>query len=235
MSSISSSTLTVVTATTCSVLGLLLLVMALVILQRRIRPCRPGIQSPPPPPYHRHSQPTEAEVAMPARAVVTGDEHDRVALIQFADGVQIALPSYEEAVRSNRGAPRLSRFSSERSSVRSEYRPLPNIPPGLRNASSPHHHQQPPAADSHHHHQRDHHRNSIITTASTTTSTNTRDNLSLAFGSMDTMNVSDATSTSITIGTYDSGASNPSIAMSQRATAGSLGSSNGSLANEGKH
>lgn len=188
------STLTVVTATTCSVLGLLLLVMLAVLLQRRVHPALPA-PPPPPPPYPPPPQRADSE-------------HDRVALIQFADGVQVVLPSYEEAVR-GRQPTRL--MGSQRSSraAGAEYRPLPSVPSSLRD--------------------RDHHRNSIVTTSSAT-----RDNLSLAFGSMDTVNVSDGTSTSITIGTYDSGASNPSIATSQRVAAGSLNSSNGSLANEGK-
>lgn len=211
---VASSTLTVVTATTCSVLGLLMLVLALVILQRhRLRPTPPS--NPLPPPY-------QVDAELPRHVVpAAGDQHDRVALIQFADGVQIALPSYEEAIRPHHHTPAPSRLSSHRAaSIRSgDYRPLPSIPPCLRQTTA-----APSGGE------RDHHRNSIITTASS----NTRDNLSLAFGSMDTVNVSDGTSTSITIGTYDS--SNPSLAMSQRATAGSLASasSNNSLANEGE-
>jgi len=59
----------------------------------------------------------------------------------------------------------------------------------------------------------------------------------MVFGSLDTVNAaaSDATSTSVTVDTYDSMASNPSIVASQRATAGSLESSSthGSLTSEG--
>jgi len=217
---INASTMTVVIATSSGVLGLLILVMVIVALQRRMKPralCPPcpAVHAPPTPQY------TEPRG-------VTVDEHDRVALIAFADGqhgVSVVLPSYEEATRGRVG-PRLSRFNSDASSThsssgrssRGDYRPLPSIPHGLRGGGAP--------PD----YPRDHHRNSIITTASTTT----RDNLSLAFGSMDTMNVSDGTSTSVTVDTYDSMASNPSIATSQRAAAGSIESSSthGSLANE---
>ena len=209
---VNSNTLTIVIATSCSVLGLLLVVMIVMALQRRKphpRLCHPV--SPPPAPYQD------------PRAVAL-DEHDRVALIAFADGVQVVLPTYEEATRgSSSHRCSLPRFH-EPPSRRSDYRPLPTIPSVLRNSgrhdTSPH-----PA-------RLDNHRSSIVTTTSSTT----RDNMSLAFGSIDTMNVSDGTSTTVTIETYDSAASNPSIAASQRATAGSLGSadSNGSLATEGK-
>jgi len=61
----------------------------------------------------------------------------------------------------------------------------------------------------------------------------------MGFGSIDTVNAaaSDATSTSVTVDTYDSMASNPSIVASQRATAGSLESSSthGSLTSEGTY
>jgi len=191
---------TVVIATSCSVLGLLVIVMLIVALQRHKKPtnrlCSP-LGQPPPPPY---SRPRSAE---------TIDELDRVALIAFADGVQVTLPSYDEAIRGRMGSRYISEVTGmRRPSSSSEYRPLPNIPVNLRNIA-------------------DHHRNSIITTTSSTT----RDNLSLAFGSMDTMNVSDGTSTTITVDTLDSGASNPSLALSQRAVAGSIASSNGSVSN----
>ena len=205
---INTGTLTGVIATSCGVLGLLLLVMLVVALQRRLNlsahTLSHQVQSTPP----TYNSQQEA---------VTGEEQDRVALIAFADGVQVVLPSYDEAVSGHTG-PHLSRFNSDssRSSNLSgrgtaDYRPLPSIPVNLRQTS-----QLPP--DSLH---RDHHRNSIITT----TSTNTRDNVSIAFGSVDTMNVSDGTSTTVTIGTYDSAGSSPSIAMSQRAAAGSITSS----------
>ncbi len=216
--SINTSTLTIVIATSCGVLGLLVLVIVIVALQRRKKPRNSNrlchSRQPSPPPY---TGPHPA----------TLDDQDRVALIAFADGVQVMLPTYDEAVR-GRTAPRLSRFNSDsshgsaRSSHRSaDYRPLPSLPPTLR-AGGPQIREHPSA---------DHHRNSIITTASITT----RDNVSLMMGSLDTVNISDGTSTSVTVDTYDSAASNPSIATSQRATAGSLESSstNGSLATEG--
>ena len=212
---INTSTLTVVIVTSCSVLGLLLLVMVVFAIQRR-RKATPRMLGPAdlaPPPY---SQQPESTV---------NEEQDRVALIAFADGVQVVLPSYEEAVRGRPTGHRHSRFNSDSThssgrSSRGDYRPLPSIPSAWRSGAS-YPSQLPP----------DHHRNSIITTTSTTT----RDNLSLAFGSMDTMNVSDGTSTTVTIGTYDSAGSNPSIATSQRAAVGSLGSgeSRASLAPDG--
>ena len=207
---INSNTMTVVIATSCSVLGLLLVIMVVVALQRRkpsTRLCHPVQQAPP---------------MYPRPRTDSLDEHDRVALIAVADGVQVVLPSYEEATR-GRGGSSTPRYLSDGSSIRrGDYRPLPTIPANMR---TPNRHDSPrpgPLAQ-------DHHRNSIITNCS-----NARDNISLVFGSMDTMNISDGTSTSVTIETFDSGASNPSLALSQRAAAGSLGSSNGSLANEGK-
>ena len=207
---IKTSTMTIVVATSCSVLGLLLIILVIVALQRHMkvpgRTCRMVTppQLPPPPPYSEGcTNPTV-------------DAHDRVALIAFADGAQIALPSYEEATRGRlarfghaSSSGNVSRGSSARS-ARSDYRLLPT------------------SADPHHQ-QRDHHRNSIITTASNAT----RDNVSMAFGSIDTMNVSDGTSTTVTIGTFNS-SSNQSLAVSQHAASGSLGSSDGSLANEGR-
>ena len=208
---VNSNTLTIVIATSCSVLGLLLIVMVVMALQRR-KP-HPRLCHPVPPPPAPYQDP---------RAVAI-DEHDRVALIAFADGVQVVLPSYEEATRGSSHRCNMPRFPEPPGRRPGDYRPLPTIPSVLRNSrhdASPH-----PA-------RLDNHRSSIVTTTSTTT----RDNMSLAFGSIDTMNVSDGTSTTVTIETYDSAASNPSIAASQRATAGSLGSanSNGSLATEGK-
>lgn len=219
---LNTSMVTVVVATSCGVLGLLVLIMVIVALKRRIKPrsqlCPPVTTPPPQLPYPTpHHSSTE--------------EHDRLALIAFADDnrvMQVSLPSYEEATRNHLSG--ISHFApgdgSRTSSIRSshsrgDYRPLPSIPPSLR---------MPREASVEGH--RDHHRNSIITTASNAT----RDNLSVAFGSLDTVNVSDGTSTSVTVDTYDSMASNPSIATSQRAAAGSLESSstNGSLANEGK-
>lgn len=222
---LNTNTLTIVISTSCGILGLLVIVVVAVALQRRIRHhnhvCSPHHPSPP-----LYSQ-------SPNHPHPTTDEHDRVALIAFADGVQVVLPSYEEAIR-GRQPPRLSRFNSDASShsssgrsSRGDYRPLPSLPPTLRSSGYP---GRELMADPHH--RPDHHRNSIITTTSTTT----RDNLSLAFGSMDTVNASDATSTTVTVDTYDSMASNPSLALSQRVATGSIASSSThtSLANEGE-
>ena len=191
--------------------------MMIVVVQRRRKPrssrlCHPS--TPPPPPC-------------PSPPTGLVDEPDRVALIAFADGIQVVLPSYDEAIRGRPGS-RLARYNSDntRGSVRSsssrgDYRPLPSLPSSLRNGG-----QQIRDMPADHH--RDHHRNSIITTTSITT----RDNLSLTLGSMDTVNISDGTSTSVTV---ETASSNPSIATSQRAAAGSIESSstNGSLATEG--
>ena len=207
--------ITIVIATAGSVLGVLLLVMIIVAFQRRkssTRLCHP-VQPPPTPPY------------TPRPRSDSIDEHDRLALIAFADGVQVVLPSYEEAIRQS-----TTPTPSLRSETRSlQYRPLPSIPPSMRHhGAGAQLREMPPESC----------RNSTITV----TSTNTRDNMSENFGSIDTVNVSDVTSinvsdgtsTTVTIGTYDSGASNPSLAASHRAVAGSIGSSNTSLANEGQ-
>jgi len=232
LSHLSTNTITVVISSSCAVLGLLVLVMLAVALQRRLKPhnarvCSPALPSGPP------SAPNSGSVA--AYPIQGRDitEHDRLALIAFADDIrnvamQAPLPSYEEAVRGGSGMLHLhgfshyidggSRTSSGRSSRSADYRPLPSIRPvrsetPVSSAASV-----------------DNHRNSIITTAS--------NNLSgMVFGSMDTMNAatSDATSTSVTVDTYDSMASNPSIVASQRATAGSIESSSthGSFTSEG--
>lgn len=214
------STLTVVIATSCGVLGLLVIVMIIVVVQRHRKPrstrlCHPS--TPPPPPY-------------PSPPTGLVDEPDRIALIASADGIQVMLPSYDEAIRGSRPGSRLTRYSGDntRGSLRSstsrgDYRPLPSLPSSMRNAG-----QQIRDIPADHH--RDHHRNSIITTTSITT----RDNLSLTLGSLDTVNISDGTSTSVTV---ETASSNPSIAASQRAAAGSIESSstNGSLATEGNY
>lgn len=220
---LNTSMVTVVVATSCGVLGLLVLIMVILALKRRMKP-RGQLYPPVTSPVPQMPYPTPHHSAT--------DEHDRLALIAFADDnrvMQVSLPSYEEATR-NPLLPGISHFSgdgSRTSSIRSshsrgDYRPLPSVPPNLRMP------REVASGEIH----RDHHRNSIITTASNTT----RDNLSVAFGSLDTVNVSDGTSTSVTVDTYDSMASNPSIAMSQRVAAGSLESSstNGSLASEGQ-
>jgi hypothetical protein len=166
--------------------------------------------------------------------LITTDEQDRVALIAYADGVQVILPSYEEATGGHGGLvptsqDRLHHVNHDllRSSVRSnrgDYRQIHNFSYVPRHAA---YLRELP------YDQRDYHRNSIITNASMPIRGG--DNLSLAFGSIDTMNISDNTSTTVTLGTYDSGASNPSLALSQRAVTGSLASSNSnpSMATEG--
>lgn len=232
LSHLSTNTITVVISSSCAVLGLLVLVMLAVALQRRLKPrnsrvCSPTLPSGPP------SAPSGGSSA--AAYPIQGrdiTEHDRLALIAFADDIrnvamQAPLPSYEEAVRGGGGMLHLhgfshyidggSRTSSGRSSRSADYRPLPSVRP-VRSET-------PVSAAS-----ADNRRNSVVTTAS--------NNLSgMVFGSMDTVNAaaSDATSTSVTVDTYDSMASNPSIVASQRATAGSIESSSmhGSLTSEG--
>jgi len=227
----STNTVTVVVSSSCAVLGLLVVVMLAVAVQRRLK-LQNSVRLCPP------SLPGSSAQSMPGAAIPypmpirDGDEHDRLALIAFADDIRSAglhapLPTYEEAIRAS--TPHVyhgfshfvdggnSRTSSGRSSRSGEYRPLPNIRL-MRDSGLP----VAPSGDPR--------RNSIVTTAS--------NNLSVAaFGSMDTVNAaaSDATSTSVTVDTYDSMASNPSIVASQRATAGSIESSSthGSLASEG--
>ena len=216
---INSGTVTVVIATTCCVLGLLLVVMIVVALQRRKPNPRLCHTVPPPPP------------AYPRPRSDSMDEHDRVALIASADGVHVVLPSYEEATRGRGGSstPRFHTGGDSSSVRRGDYRPLPTIPASMRNSGSGSIGGRLDSPRAGGQLGPDHHRNSIITNSSLA-----RDNISLAFGSIDTMNISDGTSTSVTIETFDSGASNPSLALSQRAATGSLGSSHGSLANEGR-
>lgn len=114
------STLAIVVATACSVLGVLLLVMVIMVFRRRKphapRLCRPSSV---PPPYSRvHSN--------------SLDELDRMLLIGY-DNSQVALPSYDEATR---GASQPAGHSTHRvgqhSSLR-EYRQLPSIPNNFRN------------------------------------------------------------------------------------------------------
>ena len=150
-------------------------------------------------------------------AAVVAD-HDRLSLIQFADGTQATLPSYDEVTR-GRYPPRLHRFNSDRSARSvtsgSDYRPLPAITNQVRQQN-----REPSPAD---------HRDQVSISSNPRT-----DGLSVTFGSIDTMNVSDNTSTTVTLGTYDSGASNPSLATSQHACAGSMNSSSPSVNAEGK-
>lgn len=201
------SMLAVVVATACSVLGLLLVIMVIVVFRRRKSPrprlCRPAQA---PPPYTRvHND--------------SVDEHDRVALIAYAEGSRIVLPPYEEAIRRPRNVS-IGSHQSPRSVdgvTPMEYRPLPALPAVMRVSTN----SQP--------------NNDINRNSTMTNSTINRDAMSEVFGSIDTVNVSvsDA-STSVTIETYDSGASNPSV-TSRRATCGSLNSSNESLVTEGKY
>ncbi|XP_013385679.1 E-selectin [Lingula anatina] len=213
-----SETLAVVIATSGSVLGILVLILIAVAVKRRKSDIRLGRPiTPPPPSYSRHCDSTSL------------DEHDRLALIAFADGGHLVLPTYAEATRT-RGS--TGNNSSSSNSVRGtpsrgEYRPLPQIPPSLRGNSDT-------ASQSSH-------QVEGSTRHSAVTSSTHRDNMSgsVNFGSIETVNTinasvnaSDGTSASVTIDTYDSSASNPSLALSRQAVTGSLASSNGSLANE---
>ena len=217
------STITIVVATCCSILGVLVLVMIAVAFQRcqkSARFCSP-IESPPP------------NIYPPANA--NPEEHDRVALIAFVDGMHVpvpntvALPSYEEATRGRHNSRSIQyssppAYSANASGNRPppDYRLMPGHHAALRVGRTDSIRSSPAFRDG----VPDHHRNSIITMASNTT----RDNVSEVLGSIDTMNVSDGTSTTATVGTVGSSISNPSIALSHRAVAGSLLSSDGSLA-----
>ena len=195
------STLVIVIATACSVLGVLLLIMVIVVFRRR-KP-RPHLFHPgmTPPPYARvHSG--------------SLDEHDRLALMAYADQTRMHLPTYEEATSGQCGQNVGASAQSSQPSV--DYRPLPSIPPALRAPTS-----QTQGENTNRH-------------STVTTSTMNRDGTSEIFGSLDTVNVSmsDA-STSVTVETYDSGTSTRS-ASSQQARAGSLTSSDDNLANDGR-
>lgn len=221
-----SGTLAIVIATSGSVLGILIIVLITVAIRRRKSDIHLGHPvEPPAPPYLRH-----------CNSASSIDEHDRVALIAFADGAQVTLPSYEEAIQERRSVS--GRRHADSSSHR-DYRPLPRVHPSLRSMSS-----ETSSQSSHGPGNSETTRHSVITTNSATTN---RDNMSgsVNFGSIDTVNTahsghtvnsnttaSDGTSTTVTIGTYDSSASNPSIATSRQAAAGSLTSSTDSLATE---
>lgn len=214
---VASSPFTIVVTTSCTLIGVMVVIVLAVLLRwfrarRAVNrlPSSPDLQSPNPaimvPPYS----------AAPS-------ELDRLALIAFADDVfpppLALLPTYEEAIRCGGGAaahaPHVVPDVGRRSaggfirSNRNEYRPLDNGQQCIRDGAIV----------------GDQRRNSVLTTASNSLSAG----VSAGFGSVDTINVagaSDATSTSVTVNTYDSlMASNPSIAPSQRATRGSLGSS----------
>lgn len=187
-------------------LGVLLLIMVIVVFRRK-KP-RPRLFNPSvtPPPYAR----VQNNVL---------DEHDRLALMAYAESNRIHLPTYEEAVHTPRGG----NFSAvlprpnNPTTPAGDYRPLPSVPPNLRNPNAFVGGDENP------------NRHSTVTT-----STINRDGLSENFGSLDTVNVSmsDA-STSVTVETFDSGTSNRSMA-SQCATAGSLTTSDDNLANDSK-
>lgn len=116
------NTLAIVIATACSVLGVLLLVMVLMVFRRRKpRGCIYPQVGGAPPPYSRVYNNTT-------------DEHDRVALIGYEAA---RLPSYDEATRSRSSGPgRLVREQADdQGSSSADYRPLPIIPSGLRNNS----------------------------------------------------------------------------------------------------
>ena len=199
------STLVIVIASACSVLGVLLLIMVVVVFRRK-KP-RPRLFHPSvtPPPYSRVTN-----------SVM--DEHDRLALMAYADATRVHLPSYDEATQGRGGAGGIA--AARMAALGNDYRPLPSIPPALRDPRS----MQGGGADNPNRH------------STVTTSTMRADGLSIAetFGSLDTVNVSvsDA-STSVTVETFDSGTSNRSIS-SQRATAGSIMSSEDNLANDSK-
>lgn len=93
---LNTSTVTVVVATSCGVLGLLVVVMLIVALKRHVKPR--GRLCPPVLPVSGVPQGN----ALPPG--IGHDEHDRLALIAFADdnrggGGGVLLPTYEEAMR----------------------------------------------------------------------------------------------------------------------------------------
>ncbi|KAK0043375.1 CUB and sushi domain-containing protein 3 [Biomphalaria pfeifferi] len=209
------SSLVIVVTTACSVLGVLLLIMVVVVIRRK-KPGAPHLfqQGPAPTPYARvHNN--------------SIDEHDRMALMAYADASGIHLPSYEESMRSSNGSG-FSVVGCGVSPSTSEYRRLlPASHPGVRAAIL---HQQNVGGDGNNNINNNNNNNSNRLSV-VTTSTMNRDGVSEMFGSMDTVNVSmsDA-STSVTVETFDSGTSNRSIS-SRTARAGSLNSSNDQLSN----
>ncbi|OWF38629.1 Complement factor H [Mizuhopecten yessoensis] len=116
------NTLAIVIATACSVLGVLLLVMVVMVFRRRKPQGRlyPQVGGTPPPYSRVYNN--------------TIDEHDRVALIGYEAA---RLPSYEEAIRTRSLGPGRSarEIAEDRISSAADYRPLPNIPSSLRNNS----------------------------------------------------------------------------------------------------
>ena len=161
-------------------------------------------------------------------------EHDCQALIAAEDDIgmlatQAALPTYQEAMLSHHSSGSTSSFMDQ---VRTASARMDNRNghenrlrrPANTEGISPVRGRDTISMDARC-------RGSIVTTASSAN----RDTQSMAFGSVETVNVSDVTSTTVTVDTYDSMASNPSIANSHRAAAGSLdlSSTNGSLSSEG--
>lgn len=217
------SSVVIVVTTACSVLGVLVLIMVVVVFRRK-KPRAPLFQQgPTPPPYSRvHNS--------------SLDEHDRLALMAYADASGVPLPTYEEAIRPGgplcmgpqgtailpitlgHGGPDYRRLASVQPSVRMlNHTPMPNIAgDGNNNINNNNNNNS--------------NRHSTVTTS--TINTMSRDGVSEIFGSLDTVNVSmsDA-STSITVETFDSGTSCRSMASS-RANAGSLSSSDNHLASE---
>ncbi|XP_005103261.1 uncharacterized protein LOC101855355 [Aplysia californica] len=219
------SSVVIVVTTACSVLGVLLLIMVIVVFRRK-KPRAPLFQQgPAPPPYSRvHNN--------------SLDEHDRLALMAYADASRVHLPSYEEAVRPGAGGAILPvtlgpGVSGHGTSPTSEYRRLPNVYPAVRASimQQQQHNNNNMVGDGNNNINNNNNNNSNRH-STVTTSTMNRDGVSEIFGSVDTVNVSmsDA-STSVTVETYDSGTSNRSMA-SQRATAGSLTSSDDQLATD---
>ncbi|BFZ07328.1 hypothetical protein BsWGS_10366 [Bradybaena similaris] len=211
------SSLVIVVTTACSVLGVLLLIMVIVVFRRKKPRAHLFQQGPAPPPYARvHDN--------------SLDEHDRMALMAYADASRVHLPSYEESIRSvsSQGSstpPGGSAVGPSASPTSSEYRRLPNLPPAVRAANLQH----SVGGDGNNNINSNNNSNRHSTV---TTSTMNRDGVSEIFGSLDTVNVSmsDA-STSVTVETFDSGVSNRSMA-SQRAAAGSLNSSDDQIASD---
>lgn len=203
--SLNTNSFVVVISTACGVLGLLLTIMGVVLLKRRFKPR--GQLCPPAP-----RPPSDCDYSSQHL-----DDQDREALIphvDFASSAPATLPTYEEATMNPRSSSQSSSpWVSSTRHRRDDFRSFPAsrtmgaVAPFLRDQAM---------VDS------SQHRNSITTMASGMTRA---DNGSIAFGSIDTVNVSDGTSTSVTVDTCDSMASNPSIAMSHRAAAGSIDSS----------
>ena len=207
-------TVPLVVFTALSVSMLLLGIMTLflckkhsVYRRRFLRHASPVSGAHAPPPYSE----MEPEPRGVETAVVT--EHDRTALISFADGTQATLPTYDEVVHSRyptslrrenfvAASRSTSRVGGQAAQIASlVHSGSQQHPTAMRELTTPersrdqHAMHSQPRGDSH----------------------------SVTFGSMDTINVSDNTSTTVTIGTYESGTSNPSLATS-RGLIGSMGS-----------